>query len=276
MKRIAAAGVVAIGAAAVLQHVVDAVLQALETERGTIFVPFGRVVEHDVENHFDARPVQSPHHLLELADLAARLIADRVAAVGGEKGQRVVAPVIRPLRLLAETIVAGKLEHRHQFHRRHAQRLQVGYLLDQPQVGARMAHPARLGTGESANVQLVDHRLVQAAAQVAIALPIELVVDDHALGRPNDAVVGRQEIARQGLRVRIDQPGAAVETHPVVRVERSIGLKVIELTGPGAGHENAPDVAPAVQIGIEIDDVTRLPGGRRPGTIGPASPWHCD
>ncbi len=94
---------------------------------------------------------------------------------------------------------------------------------------------------------------------MAIALPIELVVDDHALWRAHEAVVDRQEIARQGLRVRIDQPGAAVETQPVVRLERSIGLKVIELTGPGPGHENAPDVAPAVQIGIEIDDITRLP-----------------
>ena len=264
VEGIAAAGVVAIGAAAVLQHVVDAILQALETERGAIFVPLGRVVEHDVENHFDARPVQRPHHLLELAHLAARLLVDRVAAVGGKKGQRVVAPVGRPLRIRTETIVAEKLENRHQLHCRHAQRLQVRYLLDQPQVGARMTHPARLGIGESANVHLVDHRLVQAAAQMAIALPIELVVDDHALGRTHDAVVDRQAIARQGLRVRIDEPGAAIETQPAVRLERSIGLKVIELTGPGPGHKNAPDVAPAVQIGIEIDDIARLPRGHVP------------
>ena len=55
------------------------------------------MVEDDVENHFDARPVQGQHHLLELADLAARLAADGVAAVRGEERQRIVAPVVRPL-----------------------------------------------------------------------------------------------------------------------------------------------------------------------------------
>ena len=131
--------------------------------------------------------------------------------------------------------------------------MQVRNLLDQPQVRARLAHAARFGAGESANVHLVDHRLVQAAAQVAIALPVELVADDHALRRPNDPVLGRQEVARQGLGVGVDQPGTAVETQPLVGLVGSVGLEVIELAGPDAGHEDAPDVAPAVQLGVELD-----------------------
>ena len=59
------------------------------------------MVEDDVENHFDARLVQRPHHLLELADLAARLAADGVAAMRREERQRIVAPVVRPLGCLA-------------------------------------------------------------------------------------------------------------------------------------------------------------------------------
>ena len=172
------------------------------------------MVEDHVEDHLDARPVQGQHHLLELADLAARLAADRIAAVRGKKRQRIVAPVVRPIIRLAEAIVGGKLEDRHQLDGRHAQRLQIGNLLDQPQVRARMAHAARLGAGESADVHFVDHRLVQTAAQMAIALPVELVVDHDAFRRAEDAVVGRQENARQGLGVGIDQPGLAVETSP--------------------------------------------------------------
>ena len=133
------------------------------------------MVEDHVEDHFDAGAVQGQHHLLELADLAARLAADGVAAVRGEKRQRIVTPVIHPPARLAQAVVHGKLEHRHQLDRRHAQRLQVGNLLDQPQVRARMAHAARLGAGEAADVHLVDHRLVQAAAEMAVALPVELV-----------------------------------------------------------------------------------------------------
>ena len=77
VDRVAAAGVVAVVLAAVLQHVVDAVLQALEAERRAVLVAFGRVVEDDVEDHLDAGGVQRPDHLLELADLGARLACRR-------------------------------------------------------------------------------------------------------------------------------------------------------------------------------------------------------
>ena len=64
---------------------------------------------------------------------------------------------------------------------------------------------------EAADVHLVDDRLGQLAAQVAVALPVELVVDHHALRRTDDAVVGRQEVAGQRLGVGIDQPRLRVE-----------------------------------------------------------------
>ena len=93
VHRVAAAGVVLVGAV-VVEHVVDAVLQALEAERRAVLVAFGRVIEHDVENHFDAGGVQLADHLLELADLVARLVARHVAAMRGEEGHRIVAPVV--------------------------------------------------------------------------------------------------------------------------------------------------------------------------------------
>ena len=220
------------------------------------------MVEHHVEDHFDARPMQGQHGFLELADLAAGLASDGVAPMRREQRQRIVAPVVRPLARLAETVVDGKLEDRHQFDGRHAQRLQVGDFLDQSQVRAAMVDVARLVAGEAADVHFVNHGLVQAAAQVAIALPVELIVDHHALRRPDNALGRRQELARQGLGIRVDQPGAAVESQSLVGIERAVGLEMVKLTGADARHEHAPDVAPAVLIGVEGDDFGRLWIGR--------------
>ena len=201
---------------------------------------------------------KAKHGLLELADLAAGLAVDGVAAVRREQRQRIVAPVVRPRGRLAVPIVHGELEDRHQLDRGHAQRLQVGDLLDQAQVRAAMGHVARLVASEAADVHLVDHRLVQAAAQVAIPLPVELVADDHALRRPNHAVRRRQEIARQGLGIGIDQPRPAVEAESPIGIERPVGLKMIKLTGADARHKDAPDIAPAVLLGIQRNDFGRL------------------
>jgi len=86
-----------------------------------------------------------------------------------------------------------------------------------------MAGAARLGAGEPANVQLVDHRLVQAAAQVAVALPVELGPSTTTHLGAGRRRLRRQEIARQGLRIRVDQLGTAVEAQPLVRLERAVG-----------------------------------------------------
>ena len=162
--------------------------------------------------------VQCPHHLLELADLSARLLAHRVASVRREEANRVVAPVVRPRRLLAEAVEDRKLVDRHQLDGGHAQRLQVRDFLDDAQVRAGILDFAAGRLREAADVDFVDDRLCQAAAEVAVALPVELVIDDDAFGRPQDAAVRRQEIARQGLAIRIDQPGLGVEAIPTERV----------------------------------------------------------
>ena len=77
VDRVAAAGVVLVVAAAVAQHVVDAVLQPLEAERRAELVAFAGVVEDDVENHFDARLRAGPCTIcLNSLHLRARLAAD--------------------------------------------------------------------------------------------------------------------------------------------------------------------------------------------------------
>ena len=129
VDRVAAAGEVFVRAV-VVQHVIDVVFEALEAERGARFVAFGRVVEDDVENHFDAGGVQLADHFLELPHLVARLGARHVAAVGREEGHRVVAPVVRAARLRAVGFFDRELVDRHQLDGGDAERFQIRNFFD--------------------------------------------------------------------------------------------------------------------------------------------------
>ncbi len=100
----------------------------------------------------------------------------------------------------------------HQLDRRDAQGFQVGNLLNDAEVRARMLHPAGSGVGEAADVHFIDDGFREISPQVTVALPIELVVNDDALGRADDAADGRQEVAGQGLAVGIDQPRLRIES----------------------------------------------------------------
>ena len=142
IERVAAAGVVAVMLAAVFEHVVDAVFQALEAQRRPLLVAFGRVVEDDVEDDLDVGGVQRADHFLELADLAPRRAPHGVAAVRREQGHRIVTPVVQPRRRLPEAIEDRELVDRHQLDGGDAQRFQVGNLLDHAEVRARMLHAA--------------------------------------------------------------------------------------------------------------------------------------
>ena len=94
VHRVAAAREVAIKAAAVAHHVIDFVFQTFKAQRRAKFITFRRVVEHDIQNDFDARRVQRLHHLLEFVDLAAGRIAGGVTLVRREKRERIVTPVV--------------------------------------------------------------------------------------------------------------------------------------------------------------------------------------
>jgi len=65
------AGVVEVVAGVGGQPVVRRVVEALQAQQRALVVPFGGVVEHDVEDHLDARRVESFDQLLELDDLLA-------------------------------------------------------------------------------------------------------------------------------------------------------------------------------------------------------------
>ncbi len=190
VDRVAAAAEVLVRAV-VVQHVIDAVFEALEAERGACFVAFGRVVEDDVENHFDAGGVELADHFLELPHLVAGLVARHVAAVGREERHGVVAPVVRADRLGAVGFFDRELVDRHQLDRRDTERFQIRNFFDDAGVGAGLLDVARRAAREAADVRFVDDRFGERAAEMAVALPIEGIVDDDALRRTDDAVFRR-------------------------------------------------------------------------------------
>ncbi len=83
-----------------VQVVVGLVGQAPEADRGAVVVPLPGVVEHHVEDHLDAGPVQRLHHVAELAQVAALFRLGAVVGLGREVPVRVVAPVVVQRRAL--------------------------------------------------------------------------------------------------------------------------------------------------------------------------------
>ena len=72
VKRVARAAVVGKARAVLLEDVVGVVVKSAEAERWPGMVAFGRVVEDDVQDHFDACAVQRLDHVAELVDRAER------------------------------------------------------------------------------------------------------------------------------------------------------------------------------------------------------------
>ena len=148
--------------------------------------------------------------------------------------------------------------HGHQFDGRHAQRFQVRNLLDHAEIGSRTRGTAGRAGREAGDVHLVDDRLAHRAAEMAVPVPIEMIVDDDTLRRVEDAVRRGQIRPRERLRIRIDQPRAAVETVPLFGVERAVGLEVVQSSGLEARHEQAPGMTPAVGFRVEVNHFGRV------------------
>ena len=62
-----------------------------------------------------------------------------------------------------------------------------------------------------------------------VALPVERVVDHHALRRPHNPVVTGKKMACQSAGVGVDEPGLSVKPLAVVGIKRAVGLKMVEL-----------------------------------------------
>ena len=74
VERVPGAGVVRVPRAASVEDVVRLVIQSPEAERRPEVITFRGVVEDDVENHLDPRPVQGLDHVAELVDRAEPIL----------------------------------------------------------------------------------------------------------------------------------------------------------------------------------------------------------
>ena len=101
------------------EHIVDIVVKPLETERRAHFIPFSRMVEHNVQDHVDLIVVQRFDQPLQLHSLAVIFDAGGVACIRREEADRIIAPVIEQFIIIDQPCVAHlvKFKDRHQLHR---------------------------------------------------------------------------------------------------------------------------------------------------------------
>ena len=124
--------------------------------------------------------------------------------------------------------------------------------IDEPRRFLCFDPPQGLGSNEFGGIAFFVKKF-------SIAMPGVLI-------RTNDAVGRRHKLSRQRAGKWIDQSRLAVESLAVRRVPRTVGLKMIELPGADAGDEHAPNVPPAIEFGVERDDVDRVAIARRDRT----------
>jgi hypothetical protein len=146
-----------------LKPVIRAIVDAAKTQRRPLMIAFGGVVVDDIEDHFDAGPVQRTHHLAELANLRRRIAMARILRVRRKESDGVVAPVIPQTSLDQESVV-NELVDRHQLDGRDAELLQILDGRRMPEAGIGAADLGRqivTHLGEALDVQFVDHAAMQ-------------------------------------------------------------------------------------------------------------------
>ncbi len=260
-ERVAAAGVVVVEPpVGRVEVVVVRVVQPGEGVQRAELVAFVGVVEHHVEDHLDAGPVQRLDHVPELADMPPEFRRGAVSGVRCEERRGAVAPVVG--------LAAVEVEHRQQFHGVDAERGEVRDLLDEAAERARPRHPRARRTGETADVRLVDDEILHRAVQRFVALPVVVgEVDHHRTQRGGHVVAGyagRAPLPQgviQTAGVRVDEDLLVVEPVPL-----AAGLVAVGAEGPQRVEErrvqapqvHVPDGEAAVGLRVEGDALERL------------------
>lgn len=129
IQGIAGAGVVGVAFAVLFKDVIGGIVQPAKTQRRSVVATFRGVVEHDVEDHFDARPVQRLDHVAELVHGTERVPARAVGLMRGEERHRRIAPVVD---LPRWAILRVELENGQQFYRGDPQLPEIGIFSIRP------------------------------------------------------------------------------------------------------------------------------------------------
>src|SRR5262249_43688318 len=121
------------------EEVMGSVIDAPERESWPLVIAFLRMIEHHVQNYFDAGPVQRLHHIAEFPQVAAALGAHAKSGLRRKITYRAIPPIVShgsPVDLTQDGRLI-EVEYRQQLHRRHTEVLQVRDLLDDPQECSR-------------------------------------------------------------------------------------------------------------------------------------------
>ena len=276
VQAIAATGPVGIARRVVrLQHVVLAVAQPAEGQRGPVLVGFGTVVEHHVEDHLDPGAVQLAHHRPELVAHARRI--GRIARFRREIADARIPPVIAQAEPL-QAFLVGACVHGQQRDGIDPQRAQVADegRMRQPRIGAAQGRRhVRMQAGGTLDVDFVQREVFGRVMRRPVAVPREWrgLVADARLQRHRRVVarVGQQRRidAMAAIQVEIGRPAIGVEAvaaHHLARprVEQQLGwveaqtmpgcprpmrAQAVDQPGTGALQPAMPDAVAAGREG---------------------------
>ena len=253
IQRVAAAGVVGV-VAVWFEQIVGIVREPAQRQCRAVGIAFRGVVVDHVENHLDAGAMQRLHHVAELVERADAIAADAVGRMRRKEHERLVSPEVHEPRrrgLLVER------EHRQQFDRGHAERLQVRNLVDDAgeRAAPRDRHAGTRITRKAADVQFVNDAARERRARRRVVLPVVAAgIDHHALERGTRVIAGpRRRITaaprrpRDRLRVRIEQQFLSRSNRrPLVRFDRTVRAVSIVLTRGDTRNERMPIVVRAM------------------------------
>ena len=147
-------------------------------------VPLGGVVIDDVQDDFQACGVERLNHRLELANLATGGPGRAVIAMGGQKADAVIAPVVAQAPL-EQVGVVHELMDRQQLHRGYPQVREVtgDCRVRQTRISAAdvLGH-VRVPEAQPFDMSFVNDGLVQRDVQAGVAGPVEVPVGYDAFG----------------------------------------------------------------------------------------------
>ncbi len=173
---VACPSVVPVIALVAAEHIEDRVIHPAETERGSEFVSLRRVIEDDVQNHFDVRAMEGLDHFPELNGLLARTGPAAVGSLGREEDYWIVSPVIAQ-----GLTVFIELLHRHELDRSDAEILQIGNFFDQSAVCSGVLHAGIRIHSEPADMHFIDNGLLPGMFQWLVAIPVKRLAREDAL-----------------------------------------------------------------------------------------------
>src|SRR5882672_6741301 len=183
VKRIPRAAVIRVTRMVGFKNVVRTVLQPSKAQSRTVMVAFSGVIEDDVKNDLDARPVQRLHHVTKFIYRAESISTRAIALVWRKIRNRRVSPVVDESRRCIQSV---ELEYRQQLNSGDPELLEIWNFLNQTGICAACSfrNPGIGMARETCNVHLVDDGTGGRAVQGLVALPIVGVwIHHHALHR---------------------------------------------------------------------------------------------